>query len=58
MFWRNMLPPSLGPKNKPSICFHGDFLLGSFFDPEDGDDMLLRNVGSLSTDYTALYPRR
>jgi hypothetical protein len=34
-----------------SIC-----LLGLFFDPEDGSDMFLRNVGK--TDYTALYPRR
>jgi hypothetical protein len=25
---------------------------------EDGGDVLLRNVGWLSTDYTALYPRR
>jgi hypothetical protein len=28
-----------------------------FFDPEDGGDMFLRNVGWLSTDYTPLYPR-
>jgi hypothetical protein len=28
------------------------------FDPEDGGDMFLRNVGWNSTDYTALYPRR
>jgi hypothetical protein len=33
-------------------------LLGSFFDPEDEGDILLQNVGWLSTDYTALYPRR
>jgi hypothetical protein len=25
--------------------FHAGFLLGSLFDPEDGDDMFLRNVG-------------
>jgi hypothetical protein len=31
---------------------------GLFFDPEDGGDMFLRNVGWLSTDYTVLYPRR
>jgi hypothetical protein len=34
------------------------FLLGLFFDPEDGGDMFLRNVDSFSTDYTALHPRR
>jgi hypothetical protein len=25
--------------------FHAGFLLGLFFDPEDGGDMFLRNVG-------------
>jgi hypothetical protein len=29
-----------------------------FFEPEDGGEMFLRNVGWISTDYTALYPRR
>jgi hypothetical protein len=29
-----------------------------FFDPEDGGDTFLRNVGCNSTDYTASYPRR
>jgi hypothetical protein len=24
-------------------CFHAAFLFGLLFDPEDGDDMLLRN---------------
>jgi hypothetical protein len=33
------------------------FLIGEFFDPEDGDTFL-RKVGWLSTDYAALYPRR
>jgi hypothetical protein len=38
--------------------FHSGFLFVSFFDPEAGGNMLLRNVGWLSTGYTALYPRR
>jgi hypothetical protein len=29
-----------------------------FFDPEDGGDMFLRNVGCLSTDYTVLGQKR
>jgi hypothetical protein len=29
-----------------------------FFDPEDGGDMILRNVGCISTGYTASHPRR
>jgi hypothetical protein len=33
-------------------------LLGSFIDPEDGGDMFLRNIGWLSTNYTALHPQR
>jgi hypothetical protein len=34
------------------------FLLGRFFDPEDGSNMFLRNVCWISVDYTALYPNR
>jgi hypothetical protein len=43
-----------------SACYmiHASFLLSVFFNPEDGGDMLLRKVGWLSADYTALYPRR
>jgi hypothetical protein len=33
-------------------------LLGLFFDPEDGGDMFLRNVGWLLSECTELYPRR
>jgi hypothetical protein len=35
----------------------GGFLLGVLFDPEDGGGIFLRNVGSLSPDYKALYRR-
>jgi hypothetical protein len=41
-----------------ATCFHAGFLLGLFFDPEDGGDIFLRNAGSLSTDYKGIYPRR
>jgi hypothetical protein len=37
--------------------FQAGFLHGLFFDPEEGGDMLLWNVGWTSKDYTALYPR-
>jgi hypothetical protein len=43
---------------QPATYFHTGVLLSSFFDPENGGDMLHRNVGWHSTDYTALYPRR
>jgi hypothetical protein len=33
-------------------------LLGLFFDSEDGGEMFLQNVGWLSKDCTALYPRK
>jgi hypothetical protein len=48
-----MSPPYSGFNNKPgkkavSFCacylIHAGFLLGLFFDPEDGSDMFLRNV--------------
>jgi hypothetical protein len=40
-----------------ATCVHSGILLG-LFDPEDVGNMLLRNVGSLSAEYMALYPRR
>jgi hypothetical protein len=39
-------------------CLYAAFLLDLFFDPENGGEIFLRNVGWLSTDYTALYLRR
>jgi hypothetical protein len=33
------------------------FLLGLFFDPEDGGDMFVRNISRLITHYTALHPK-
>jgi hypothetical protein len=41
-----------------AIYFHVGSLLVLFFDPEDWGDMFRRNVGWLSKDYTAIYPRR
>jgi hypothetical protein len=58
MFWRNVLPPSSDPKNKPSKKPAGPvsedanclpvagFLLGSLVEPECGGGMLLRNIGT------------
>jgi hypothetical protein len=37
---------------------HIGFPLGLLFEPKDGGDIFLRNVGWLLTDYTALYSRR
>jgi hypothetical protein len=34
--------------------FHAGFLLGLYFDLEDGGDVFFRNVSLLSQDYTAL----
>jgi hypothetical protein len=39
-----------------TTSYHVGVLFGLFFENEYGDDIILRNVGWLSTDYTALYP--
>jgi hypothetical protein len=63
-FHTNMLPLFSGSKNKPSMkaggkqSSHASVSRGLFFEPEYGGDMFLQNVGRLSTNYTALYPRR
>jgi hypothetical protein len=41
-----MSPPASTSKNNPSKkLLHGGFLLGLFFNPEDGGDIFLQNVG-------------
>jgi hypothetical protein len=44
-----MSPPSFGPKNKPSkklaALLHAGFLLGLFFNNEDGGEKFLLNDG-------------
>jgi hypothetical protein len=52
---RQLMTSKLG-----SACrwLHAGFLVGFFFNPENGGDMFLRNVSRFSTNYTALYPRR
>jgi hypothetical protein len=37
---------------------HADFLLGLFYDREDGGDMFLRNIDWISKDFSSLYTRR
>jgi hypothetical protein len=62
-FRRNISRPSnqhQGRNKWSRTCylFPAGFLFGSFFGPEDGGYMFLRNVDRLSTDYMALYTRR
>jgi hypothetical protein len=43
---------------KQFLLLLSGFFLGLQVEPEDEGDVFLRSVGRLSTDYTALYPRR
>jgi hypothetical protein len=61
--WNHYIPPKslfTFDWQQSSVYYmrRAGFLLGLFSDPEDVDGMLLRNVGWLLTDYTALWPRR
>jgi hypothetical protein len=40
-----------------ATLLHAGFLLLLFFDYEDGGEMFLRNIGWLSVNYAAFYPR-
>jgi hypothetical protein len=46
----NAVPPSLGSNGRPStkLAEWAGFLLSLLFDPENGSDTLLRNVGGLA----------
>jgi hypothetical protein len=52
-------PHLQGPRScSVYYVLHADFLLDVFFSLEDWGDVLFRNIGWLSTDYTVLYLRR
>jgi hypothetical protein len=53
IFRRNLPSPSSGSKIKASKLGLLSRLLACLFDPDDGGDMFLRNVG-LSPNYTAM----
>jgi hypothetical protein len=62
-FRRNVLPLCSSLKRKPSTskksCLHlAGYLLGLFFDPENGGSTLIRNVRELLSDYTASHTIR
>jgi hypothetical protein len=40
--------------SRQSSLLHTGFLFGSHFDPEDGDNIFLRNIGSLLPDYMVI----
>jgi hypothetical protein len=58
VFWDTALHPGSTDGMDENICscyeHHTGLLLGMFFDSEDGGDMSLRNVCSLSTNYRSV----
>jgi hypothetical protein len=57
IFW-DITPCSPLKVNRVANCFHAVSLLRLFFSPKDGGGVFLRNVSWISTDDTALYPKR
>jgi hypothetical protein len=64
-FGKNMSPISSGSKKISQVRNQSEagsknaaLMLDLYFDPIDGSDIFRRNVGLLSADYMALYPRR
>jgi hypothetical protein len=52
-------PKSIENHPTSACCkLHPGFLPGIYFDPEDGNNISFRNICCISTEYTALYPRR
>jgi hypothetical protein len=58
VFWNITTFSPMKVKTFSCCLLEVGFLLGLLLNPEDEGGMFLRNVGSLSTDYTLLYPRR
>jgi hypothetical protein len=46
------------PQGRIFYRLHAGLLFGVFYDLEDGGDIFIRNLGWISAEYTALYPRR
>jgi hypothetical protein len=58
VFENRVLRRIFRPKRDEACHLLARWFAEVFFDPEDGGDTFLRNVGCNSTYYTASYPRR